>query len=279
MLLLTTVALATECTTFDLDARADQAIALLLDSQFDRALEVTDETIAQLECLDHVADPSDLATIWQIRGAVGVYGDKPELVNSELQQAAAMNPGYFNAALGPKVRAEWVAAGADPGEPGRLTVVPIPDGGVLHIDGQPWTDQPALLTPGLHLVQVSVDQDVAFAHLLRLGPAMDITIETGLDPATKRVRVTPWLIAGTSTALAAGGTYTGAVFATQRMVEASEDDDPDGVLAGWDTVRGLGYLATPVLLATTGAFAFAHVRELKRRRAAAPPEAAEGQRP
>ena len=275
MLLLTSIALAQECATFDLDARADQAIALLLDSQFDRALEVTDETIAQLECLEHVADPMDLATIWQIRGAVGVYGDKPALVNSELQQAAAMNPGYFNAALGPKVRAEWVAAGEDPGEPGRLTIQPIPDDGVLHIDGQPWTDQPALLTPGIHLIQVSVDQDVAFAKVVSLGPAMEITVETGLDPATKRVRITPWLVAGTTPALAAGGTYTTAVFATQKMVEASEDDDPEGVLSGWNTVRGLGYVATPVLVVSTGAFAVAHVRELKRRRAARPPETSE----
>ena len=269
MVLLMLGALAQECEPVDLDATSDAAIALLLDTQYDRVLEVTDDAIDRLICLDEVADPRDLASLWQVRGAVGYYGDRPELVKPALQQAAAMNPGYFNDALGPKVRAEWVAAGEDPGDPAQLTVGPIPDEGILHVDGQPWTDQPVLLTPGLHLVQVTVGQAVAYARVVQLTPGSEMALETGLDPATRRVKVTPWLVAAAGTGLGAGAAYTGAVVATGRMRDAADQDRPQEVDAAWSQVRTLGYVATPALVVTTGALAALHLRELKQGKAPA----------
>ncbi len=89
-----------ECPDWDLDATAEQALGLIGDAEFDQALAVTEDAIERLDCLKRVADPEALTTLWLVRGAAGMYGGYPDIVESNLSQAAAVNPGWFESDLG-----------------------------------------------------------------------------------------------------------------------------------------------------------------------------------
>jgi len=240
-----------ECPDWDLDATAESALLLVSDAEFDRALSVTEDAIERLHCLDRVADPEALATLWQVRAAAGLYGGYPEIVESNLVQAAAVNPGWFEKDLGGALRERWVEAGRDPGEPSRITAWPIPDDAVLYVDGMLWPEQPALVHPGTHLVQVSLGAEVQYAKVVALAPEQQVNLDTGLAEPTSLRRLSPWLVGGIASAVAAGGTYAGAV-AMSNQARATED--PASLDEAWRRAAVLGYVATPALgaLAVTG---------------------------
>ena len=185
-----------ECPDWDLDATAESALLLVSDAEFDRALSVTEDAIERLHCLDRVADPEALATLWQVRAAAGLYGGYPEIVESNLVQAAAVNPGWFEKDLGGALRERWVEA-------------------------------------------------------VSLAPEQQVHLDTGLAEPTSLRRLSPWLVGGIASAVAAGGTYAGAV-AMSNQARATED--PASLDEAWRRAAVLGYVATPALgaLAVTG---------------------------
>lgn len=256
------LALAAEpCEAWDLDATAQEALLLVSDAEFDQALALTEGAIACLEALPRVADPDALATLWLVRGAAGMYGGYPDIVDPNLTQAAAVHPGWFEADLGGAVRQRWVEASKAPGKPAQIVAWPIPDDGVLYVDGMAWADQPALVVPGTHLVQVSVGAEVLFAQVVGLAPEQQVNLETGLPEPTRVRRLTPWLIGGVGSGLAAGGAWTGAYLLSEQGRAAKDLDTLD---QSWQRAALLGYVATPVLTAAAVSGVVLHFKKRER---------------
>ena len=96
---------AQECATIDLDAEVEYAVTNVTDLALDDARRVAEAAILNLSCLQRVADPQDLATLWQVLGASDVYDGKTAEAAPDFVQAAVMAPGFFNDRLGPEPRA------------------------------------------------------------------------------------------------------------------------------------------------------------------------------
>ncbi len=237
------------CPEVDLDVAADDAVRALTDDELAFARTVADGALAKLDCLPRVADPEDLATLYQARAGAAFYGDPQGAFAADLAAAAALHPGWFNDRLGPDLRRAWEEASAGVSGTANLSVWPIPDDGVLYVDGHAQEAQPVAVAPGPHLVQVAVGAEVLWAWS---GPVEDgeaPALETGLPEPTKvrLLRDNPMLWGGLVAGLLGGGSYAGAlVHDSRRGVKAQDPshyqgldvDDPVAELDGdWRTQR------------------------------------------
>jgi len=229
-LLLIPLAAAQDCEALDLDAQVDAAVTAVTDDELGEASRLADEGLANLVCQSRVPDPEDIASLYQVQGAVGVYSDKPQLADRALRQAKATYPAYFNERLGGSVKTVFDNQQAV-GE-GTLTAWPVPDEGVLYVDGLARAEQPVALSPGTHLVQVALGAEVAYVDVIELADGQLIELATGLPEPTKARRVSPWLI-GTVTSAAVGGGLAGAsMYFDQQMQAASEPTDGSAPVLG-----------------------------------------------
>jgi len=194
--------LPTPCPDVDPDVSADDAVRALTDDELVFAREVATEALDQLDCVPRVVDPEDLATLYQTRAGAAFYADPQQPFAADLAASAGVYPGWFNDRLGPDLRQAWEEASAGISGTASLSVWPIPDDGVLYVDGAAQDAQPLATSPGPHLVQVAVGADVLWAWAGSLAPSAELTLETGLPEPTKArlVRDNPLLWSG----LAAG---------------------------------------------------------------------------
>lgn len=235
--LLISLASAGDCTPLDLDAQVDLAVTAVTDDELGEASRLAQEGLDNLVCQERVVDPEDIASLHQVQGAVGVYSNQPRLADEALQQAKAVYPAWFNDRLGGSVKTVWDHQPTS-GE-ATLTAWPIPDEGVLYVDGLARAEQPVALSPGRHLVQVAVGAEVAYVDLVDLADGQLIELATGLPEPTHSRRVSPWLIATASSAAVAGGLYGGALYADRAMLEEANVQDREPKLAVMDEYRGL----------------------------------------
>jgi hypothetical protein len=215
------------CPDADLDVAADDAVRALTDDELDWARDVATSALEQIACVPRVADAEDLATLFQARAAAGFYADPRQEFQADLVTSAGMVPGWFNQRLGPDLRRAWEEASAGISGTASLRVWPIPDDGVLYLDGRVLQDATFALTPGFHLVQVAVGAEVLWAWTGDLAEGQDLSLETGL-PEPTRVRVVrdnPLLWAGLVAGLGVGVSWFPVSQFGQRRFKLSEGAD------------------------------------------------------
>ncbi|MCP4803916.1 MAG: hypothetical protein GY913_14485 [Proteobacteria bacterium] len=223
-LLLLSSALAQDC--IDLGAHAEKAVVAVTDDELDLASRLAKEGLASLACQPRVPSPEDLATLHQVRGAVGVYGGNDALAESALTQAKSTYPGWFNDRLGSGVRTVWEAA--SPAGESQVTVWPVPDDGVLYIDGQARSEQPVVVPTGSRLIQVAVGAEVAFVQVVELTDGQEMEFATGLpEPTSDRRILTPWLVGPLLGGAATGGLVYGASTLEPELARHSDRGDLD----------------------------------------------------
>jgi hypothetical protein len=250
---------AQECATIDLDTEVEYAVTHVTDLALDDARRVADTAILNLSCLQRVADPQDLATLWQVLGASDVYDGKITDASPDFVQAAVMAPGFFNDRLGPEPRAAWEAAAQTVSGEVVVEVWPISGNAVLYIDGVIRDEQPVTLPPGTHLIQVAVGADVVFGRALILEAGQSARVETGL-PEPEREKAPVPLILGVASALGAAGAYTGAVLIDRRLEGHSASGDAEALAQDRARSAMLGYGVTPALMVGAAAGITLHIR-------------------
>lgn len=250
-LLLIGAGAAQDCDPLDLDAHVDAAVTAVTDDELGDASRLAEEALANLVCQTRIVDPEDIASLYQVQGAVGVYSERPQLADSALRQARAVYPGYFNERLGGSVRAVWDNQSAPLG--GTLTAWPIPDDGVLYVDGLARVEQPVALSSGTHLVQVAVGAEVAYVDLVELTDSQLIEIATGLPEPTRARRVSPWLIGTVTGAAVGGGLLAGSQYYDQSMLDEAAEEKPK--LSTMDSARAasVGMFSGAIVAGAIGA--------------------------
>lgn len=221
------------CPDVDLDVAADDAVRALTDDELAYARDVATAALAGVGCVTRVVDPEDLATLYQVRAGAGFYADPPLAFIDDLKASAVALPGWFNDRLGPELRRAWEDAAAGIGGSAALRVGPIPDDGVLYVDGQSREGPEVAVAPGPHLVQVAVGAEVAWAWAGPLADGDALSLETALPEPTRArvVRDNPLLFGGLAAGVAVGGGLIGTASYGQRFVLQEDghtfyDDDP-----------------------------------------------------
>ncbi|MCB9793470.1 MAG: hypothetical protein H6741_12175 [Alphaproteobacteria bacterium] len=248
------------CMPLDLDTKVELAINELTDAEFDSAQRISEAAIAALPCVPRVADPDDLATLWQVQGSVHVFQGAPQLAEAPFRQSGAVYPGWFNDNLGPQARQAWVSATEGLTGEAHITAWPIPDDGVLYVDGAARDGREASVLPGEHLVQVAIGADVQFARMLALEDGQVADIATGLPEPTQVKAFTLPLGLGIASFVAAGGAVTGAILLDGELEGLSQSGKPGTLrLARYSSV-GLAYVGTPLLVVGSGYGIWRHVQ-------------------
>ncbi|MCK6520316.1 hypothetical protein L6R49_02640 [Myxococcota bacterium] len=250
---------AQECSAIDLDAEVEYAVGSVTDLDLDDARRVAEAAILNLGCLQRVADPQDLATLWQVLGASDVYDGNTAAAAPDFAQAAAVAPGFFNDRLGPEPRAAWEAAAQTVTGEVTLDVWPISGNAVLYIDGVIREERPVTLAPGAHLIQVAVGADVVFGRVITMEAGQSARVETGL-PEPEREKPPVPLILGVVSALGAAGAYTGAVLIDRELAGYSAAGDADALSQARARSVTLGYAVTPALAVGAAAGITLHIR-------------------
>jgi len=255
----------------DLDVAAEDAIAAVTDDELTWARDIVDSSLARLECAARVVDPQDLATLYQARAAAAFYAAHQLDWAPDLQASIAANPGWFNDRLGPDLRLVWEAASAGVVGLASVHVAPIPDDGVLYVDGRLSESQPVDVLPGPHLIQVAVGAEVGFAWAGELAHDQELVLETGLPEPTvaQPIRDNPFLVAGAGFGLATAGAYYPVWAYGTRFREGSQAF-ADGTVSDqerdWRRFRAMeAGLVAGVSLATAALMGHAVVRLRARR--------------
>ncbi|HJN74885.1 MAG TPA: hypothetical protein QGF58_13210 [Myxococcota bacterium] len=254
-LLLITAVQAQDCEALDLDAQVDAAVTAVTDDELGEASRLAEEGLANLVCQSRVPDPEDIASLYQVQGAAGVYSGRPQLADSALRQARVTYAGYFNERLGSSVQEVW--EGLEPAGSGTLTAWPIPDEGVLYVDGLARAEQPVALGAGTHLVQVALGAEVAYVDSIELADGQLLEMATGLPEPTKARRVSPWLIGTVSAAGLGGGLYAGAVTFDGVMNDEARSKNPELDVIDQNRSLSVGLASGAAVAAVVGAVSLA----------------------
>lgn len=165
----------------DLTATADQVVTALTDGEFEQAEQLADQAISSLSSLETPADTQALATLWQVLGTLGTYGDSREdLIAPNFAVACAMAPGWFNERLGSKARARWEEICQVTSGSATLQVEPVPTGSSLFVDGRLQGTTEVPVRAGTHLVQVLGSDHEPFARLVDLRSGQEAFVPTGI---------------------------------------------------------------------------------------------------
>jgi len=230
---------ADECVSVELSAAAAEAVELVIEDELDAASRAAWAGLGALECLERVPDPEDLATLWQVLGAIETYRGEVELAATHLARSAAVHPGWFNEQLGQDVQEAWAQATIALSDSAGLAVWPVPTGGLLLLDGVVRPPTPLDVAPGRHVVQVMVDDQLVYSLVLELADGQRAEIATGLpEPEVAGDGVSPWLVGAGVAALAAASSYGVAWTVDRRLPEAVTVEDLD---RGYVTGRAVGY--------------------------------------
>lgn len=237
---------AQECPEMDIDQQAERAVVALTDADFKLAGRLADDGLSALSCAKRVVDGEDLATLWQVKGAVAVYTGQTTQGEQWMAQAAAVNPYWFNERLGAPVQEVWTAQVEALANPANLTVWPLPDGSTLYVDGRPQQQAKLELFAGKHLVQVAEGAEVLYAEEVTLSASETSRVETGLaEPTLDAPPRWPWLVAGGAGLAGAGVSYGIAYGLNDDMVAAADAADPDRLAGLRQQQVTWGYIAAP----------------------------------
>ena len=162
-------------------SQLDSAQRAVLSADLDGARQHIDRALAALGCMEGVADPSLLARIWLVEGALATFeGDE---AGAALAWAAAhrVSPALWIEDYGMRLRRAYDAASAF--EPGTGVVTLDPPLGAAEgfIDG-PWAVFPADTQAGLHAIQVvSPEGETVFGGVVFVGEGSNNRVTTGLS--------------------------------------------------------------------------------------------------
>ena len=237
---------AQECPEMDIDQQAERAVIALTDADFKLSGRLADEGLSALACAKRVVDGEDLATLWQVKGAVAIYTGQTTQGEELMAQAAAANPYWFNERLGAPVEEVWRVQVEALADPASLTVWPLPDGSTLYVDGRPQREPKVALFAGKHLVQVAQGAEVLYAQEVTLSASETARVETGLaEPTLDAPPRWPWLVAGGAGVVGAGVSYGIAYGLNDEMVAAADAADPDRLAGLRQQQVTWGYIAAP----------------------------------
>ncbi len=230
---------AADCEPVSLGPLAARAVELVIEDELDAATREAWRGLGALDCTEEVPRPEDLATLWQVLGAVEVYRGELALADDHLARAAAVNPGWFDDRLGQDVQEVWSLVSAAAVASAGISAWPLPEGAVLYLDGVVRPATPVELIPGRHLVQVVWDGELAFQLVLELEDGQRAELATGLpEPQIARRGPSPWLIGAGVAALGAAGSYAAAVRLDRSLTERTTVEELD---ADYLRTRQLGY--------------------------------------
>ncbi len=232
-------AAAADCEPVPLGPTAAHAVDLVIEDELDAAAREAWRGLGALECIEEVPRPEDLATLWQVLGAVEVYRGELALADDHLARAVAVHPGWFDDRLGQDVQEVWALVSAAAVASAGISAWPLPEGSVLYLDGVVRPGTPVELIPGRHIVQVIWDGAVAFQLVLELEDGQRAEIATGLpEPQVARRGPSPWLIGAGVAALGAAGSYAAAARLDRSLPDLTTVEELD---ADYLRVRQLGY--------------------------------------
>lgn len=227
MMLLSLLSTALACPV--LDAELERATAALVAGDRGTAEAALHEAEAAYACAP--AGSAQVARTWLVQGALRHLAG--EDATPWLAAARALEPGGFDARLGPDLRARFDAAG--PSGDASLTLEPaLP----ALLDGGARTTWPTATRAGPHVVQVLGDDGaVRFSRALTLLPGEDALVPTGLAPDFRAVttlpaaapgaveppreRRSPALLIAAGVAAAAGGGLAGLAFTQDAAMESA----------------------------------------------------------
>ncbi|MFH1466698.1 MAG: hypothetical protein ABIO70_20095 [Pseudomonadota bacterium] len=163
----------------DLPVVVDTLVTAVTDAEYASAAERAQTTLDGMGTWTTPPAPADLAALWQILGAVGLYDHRDDLIVPSLTQACAVDPEHFQDRLGPQVQSQWEAACRHVEASASLAVGPLRAESVLWVDGRQ-VASPAALAPGQHLVQVLTPEREPFVAVVDLCAGQSASLDTGL---------------------------------------------------------------------------------------------------
>ncbi|MFH1466704.1 MAG: hypothetical protein ABIO70_20125 [Pseudomonadota bacterium] len=179
MLILLLAPLALAQPAADLPVVVDQLVTAVTDAEYAAAAERARATLDAMPSWTTPPAPADLAALWQVLGAVGIYDRQDALIAPSLAQACAVDPEHFQDRLGPQVQSQWEAACRHVEASASLAVGPLRAESVLWVDGRQLAS-PAALAPGQHLVQVLTPERDPFVAVVDLAAGQSASLDTGL---------------------------------------------------------------------------------------------------
>jgi len=158
----------------------DQLVTAVTDGDYGAAAERARATLEATSSWSSPPAPQQLAALWQVLGAVGVYDGQDALISSSFAQACAIDTEHFEDRLGPRPRSQWEAACRHSEPSASLTVGPLRTDSVLWVDGRAQQASPVALVPGEHLIHVLTPEHEPFVASVKLEAQQQAIIDTGL---------------------------------------------------------------------------------------------------
>ncbi|MFH1467542.1 MAG: PEGA domain-containing protein [Pseudomonadota bacterium] len=186
-----------------LTTTAEQAVTAVTDDEHGLAVRLAEQALAELPQATAPVPTQDLATLYQVLGAVGVFTQDPALTTRGFTGACAVDPAWFNDRLGPLAKSQWSATCAADAGSASLTVAPLPAGAQLYVDGRAHERGDLTLRPGPHLVQVLSEGHEPLARALTLEDGQSATVDTGLTPPPKEHHLTAFGVGGAAAGVGA----------------------------------------------------------------------------
>lgn len=253
-LLLSATAGAQDCP--DLDALVTQAEDAVIEARFDDTADLVTQAEEALACRE-LADHAVVARLFLVLGARLALAGAAEDSSRAFASAWRVSPETWNVYLGPAMRQAYDAARERPPEAGTIRLAPEPEGLSTALDGE-MAAFPVDTAAGPHLVQVLGEDGAArYARIVDVLPGGIVTLELDAmarPPAvSERRRFPTLLVAGSASALLAGGTaalalHQNTVMADARTSGALEAAFRRQQVLAWSTWGLAGLAATGVTL-------------------------------
>ncbi|MFH1467545.1 MAG: hypothetical protein ABIO70_24380 [Pseudomonadota bacterium] len=168
-----------------LTTTAEQAVTAVTDDEHGLAVRLAEQALAELPQATAPVPTQDLATLYQVLGAVGVFTQDPALTFRGFSGACAVDPAWFNDRLGPLAKSQWSATCAADAGSASLSVAPLPAGAQLYVDGRAQPEPSLTLRPGPHLIQIMAEGQAPFARALTLDDGQAATVVPGFAPVAE----------------------------------------------------------------------------------------------
>lgn len=216
---------------------SDQVVTALTDGSWDLARVQAQTALTGLASLSEPPDPHDLASLWQVLGAVGYFTQEKDLIAPNLAQACAVDSQWFNPRLGADTESLFRAACAPLRTDSHLAVHDVPPGALVFVDGR-LVEGEVDLVAGLHLVQVMQEGVRLHGALVSLAPGERVYHVTGLVPPPER-RAPGWVPLTVAGATLGGGLLTWQAIRTWQSYQERFDycADLEGGCADVDEVH------------------------------------------
>ncbi|MBN2799178.1 MAG: hypothetical protein JXX28_08535 [Deltaproteobacteria bacterium] len=158
----------------------------ILEARLDEARQALDEVEQVLSC-SPPASPALLARLWLMEGAWAQFSGDQGAATEAFASSRALDPGAWDADLGPALHTQYLAAELPTGGEGSLVLQPPLTTFHAYVDGVRQSF-PAELGAGLHLVQVlPPDGEALYARVIAVRPGEEVALVHGLREGPRPV--------------------------------------------------------------------------------------------